>query len=452
MNFKAIVFSAFPSFIFFHSAIYAQQPANQKERMRIADTMENSLKKELLNVWYPRAVDSLDGGFLSTFTYDFKPTGNQDKMIVTQARHVWVNAKASVRYPSVAYYKTGARHGFEFLKNKMWDKTDGGFYALVDRKGDPVQGTDKQAYGNAFAIFALSAYYKSSGDTNALNLAKKGFLWLEKHSHDPVYKGYFQHMKRDGTPIKRTADIPSTAETGYKDQNSSIHLLEALTELYGVWKNDLVRERLNEMLLLIRDKMVSPRGDLVLFFQPDWQPVSYSDSGREIIMAHRNLDHASFGHDVETAYLLLEASRALGIRDESETRRVGKKMVDHALRNGWDSAIGGFYDEGYYFKGDPGITIIKDSKNWWAQAEGLNTQLLMADLYPDDPMHYFDKFKLLWKYTRIYLIDHEHGDWYEEGLDKEPERKTALKGHIWKAAYHNYRALTNCIDRLRTTN
>jgi mannobiose 2-epimerase len=125
-------------------------------------------------------------------------------------------------------------------------------------------------------------------------------------------------------------------------------------------------------------------------------------------------------------------------------------MVDHALKNGWDSQLGGFYDEAYYFKGDPKITVIKDSKNWWAQAEGLNTLLLMADHFPDDPMRYYDKFLLLWKYTQTYLIDHTYGDWYEEGLDKEPQRKTALKGHIWKADYHNYRALTNCIDRLRS--
>jgi mannobiose 2-epimerase len=375
--------------------------------------------------------------------------GKQDKMIVTQARHVWVNAKASLRYPSVGYYKAGAAQGFRFLKNKMWDHQYGGFYTFVDREGHPIHGTNKDAYGNAFAIYSLAAYYRASGDTSALNLAKQGFLWLEKHSHDPVYKGYFQHLKRDGEPIKRTADISSTAETGYKDQNSSIHLLEAFTELYGVWKDPLLKERLNEMLLLIRDKIVSPRGNLILFFQPDWTPVSYLDSGRESIMQHRNLDHVSFGHDVETAYLMLEASRALGIKDEKETLLTGKRMVDHALKNGWDPTVGGFYDEGYYFKGDPGITIIKDSKNWWAQAEGLNTLLLMSDLYPDDPMHYFDKFKKLWKYVQTYLIDHEHGDWYEEGLDKEPARKTALKGHIWKADYHNYRALTNCINRLR---
>ena len=422
------------------------------ERLQIAAEMSNSLQKELLDVWYPKSVDSFYGGFLSSFTYDFKPTGSQDKMIVTQARHTWVNAKASRRYPDIQYYKTDATHGFLFLKNVMWDKTYGGFYTLVDRKGNvkKTSVSEKEAYGNAFGIYALAAYYQSSGDTAALNLAKTAFLWLENHSHDPVYKGYYQHMKRDGTPIKRTSDVPSTSDLGYKDQNSSIHLLEAFTELYNVWPNSLLRKRLNEMLLLIRDIITSKKGNLVLFLKPDWTPVSFKDSLRESILKHRNLDHVSFGHDVETAFLMLEASHALGIKKDPVTLKIGKKMVDHALRNGWDSIVGGFYDEGYYFKGDNKISIIKDSKNWWAQAEGLNTLLLMADHFPDDPMRYFEKFKLLWKYTQTYLIDHTYGDWYEEGLDKEPERRTALKGHIWKATYHSYRALSNCINRLRS--
>jgi mannobiose 2-epimerase len=146
---------------------------------------------------------------------------------------------------------------------------------------------------------------------------------------------------------------------------------------------------------------------------------------------------------------MLEASHALGIKKDTQTLAVGKRMVDHALQNGWDPALGGFYNEGYYFKGQDTITILYDSKNWWAQAEGMNTLLLLADHFPDDPMQYYEKFKTLWQYIQTYLIDHEHGDWYEEGLDKEPHQKTALKGHIWKGTYHHYRALSNCVERLR---
>jgi cellobiose epimerase len=422
-----------------------------KEKTLIADQMENSMQKELLNPWYPQSVDKEWGGFLSSFTYDFKPTGPQDKMIVTQARHTWTNAKAAELYPANSMYKASAVHGFHFLRDIMWDKTYGGFYTLVDRQGKVIE-TDlgsKTAYGNAFGIYALSAYYECSGDTAALNLAQKAFKWMEWHSHDSIYKGYYQHLQRNGMIVKRSPTTPATAETGYKDQNSSIHLLEAFTQLYKVWPDELVKKRLEEMLYLIRDVITTNKGYLTLFFQPDWTPVSLVDSPKEVILKNHNLDYVSFGHNVETAYLMLEASEILGWENDTVTMKISKKMVDHALRNGWDNMIGGFYDEAFYFKDNGAISILKDTKNWWAQAEGLNSLLMMSDYFPDDTLQYFQKFKTLWKYVQTYLIDHEHGDWYAAGLDKEPQMKTALKGQIWKGTYHSFRALANCVARLK---
>ncbi len=412
----------------------------------IEQQMKYAAKEELIDKYYPRDIDTLYGGYLSTFSFDFQPVGNQDKMIVTQARHTWSTAKAAMFYKDTSYISM-SRHGFYFLRDKMWDKEYGGFYNLVTRQGEP-KTMIKQAYGNGFGIYALAAYYECSGDTAALNLAKKEFMWLEKHSHDPKYKGYYQYLQRDGTPILRTSNILSTDDLGYKDQNSSIHLLEAFTELYHVWPDPLVRERLQEMLLLIRDKIVTPKGYLQLYFTPEWKPISYRDSSEAVVKKNHYIDHVSFGHDVETAYLMLEASEALGNKNDVVTMAVGKRMVDHALKNGWDAALGGFYDEGYYFKDKPGITITLESKNWWAQAEALNTFLLLSDEYPNDPMEYYKHFTKEWEYVQTYLIDHEHGDWYDEGLDKEPKRKTALKAQIWKGSYHNFRALMNCINRI----
>ncbi len=420
------------------------------EKQQIAAQMKISMVDKLLKPWYPASIDTTDGGFLSSFSYNFKPVGNQDKMIVTQARHIWSTSKAAEEFPEVKYYKEAASNGFQFLKNVMWDKEYGGFYTYVDKKGNVKNGgfSPKEAYGNSFAIYGLSAYYQMSGDTSALNLAIKEFMWMEKHSHDPVHKGYFQHMQRDGTPIKRTAATPSTAELGYKDQNTSIHLLESFNELYTIWPNPLLKERLNEMLLLIRDTIVTPKGYLNLFFNDDWTPVSYRDSSEAAIMKHKELNHVSFGHDVETAYLMLEASHTLGLKNDTRTLTIGKKMLDHALDNGYDNKVGGFYDEGYYFKDKPGITILEDTKNWWAQAEGLNTLLIMDKYFPNDKHQYFKKFKQLWSYVQTYLIDQVNGDWYQGGIDKQPQYKMALKGQIWKGTYHNFRAMMNCIQTL----
>jgi mannobiose 2-epimerase len=225
-------------------------------------------------------------------------------------------------------------------------------------------------------------------------------------------------------------------------------LLEAFTELYSVWPDALLKTRLQEMLVLIRDTMVHSRGYLQLFFTPEWKPVTNKDSARDIILQRRSLDHVSFGHDVETAYLMMEATEALGNHDDKKTLETGKRMVDHALRNGWDPALGGFYDQGYYFRNGDTISIIKQSKNWWAQAEGLNTLMIFSRLYPSDGMNYAGKFLQLWTYVQLNLIDHVHGDWYEEGIDHDPGRKNSAKSHIWKATYHNFRSLSNCIRML----
>lgn len=430
-------------------SLFNCKPKEPIGREELAHEMELHLRTEVLDKWYPQAMDTMDGGFLSSFTFDFKPTGDQEKMIVTQSRHVWTNAKAALRYPEVDYYKIGAAHGFKFLRDKMWDHEKGGFYWLVDKKGNLQDDSTKTAYGNAFAIFALAAYHGQSSDTAALNLAKKTFLWLENGAHDPIHKGYFQHLDRSGKPLIRPANTPSTSDLGYKDQNSSIHLMEALTELYQVWPDPLVAERLEEMLLLIRDKIVTPKGYLTLFLQPDWTPLSFADSSETVILAHHQLDHVSFGHDVETSFLMLEASHVLGLENDTTTLRIAKKMVDHALEKGWDKEVGGFYDEAYYFKNQPEIQITQDTKNWWAQAEGMNALLQMDELFPKDEQDYYGKFLTLWNYTDTYLIDHENGDWYSGGLDKQPELKVANKGNIWKGIYHHYRSLDGCIQRLR---
>lgn len=429
------------------SAVSFAQPITNRDS--IAKQMKLAAKEGLLDKYYPRNIDTVYGGYLSTFTYDFQPQGDQEKMIVTQARHTWSTAQAAMYYQDTSYIAM-SRHGFYFLRDKMWDNTYGGFYNLVTRAGEP-QTFIKQAYGNAFAIYALSAYYKCSHDTAAFALVKKAFMWLENHSHDAVYKGYYQYLERDGKTILRTAETPDTSYVGYKDQNSSIHILEAFTELYKVWPDALVKERLQEMLVLIRDKIVTPKGYLQLYFTPDWKPVSYRDSTDAAIKKNHYIDHVSFGHDVETAYLMQEATEALGNIDDTKTLAVAKKMVDHALKNGWDKEVGGFYDEGYYYKNKPEITITYDTKNWWAQAEGLNTLLMFSEMYPNDKLPYYNYFTKLWHYVQTYLIDHEYGDWYAQGIDKEPQYKTALKAQIWKGTYHNFRALMNCTNMLQQT-
>lgn len=415
------------------------------DRTAIAREMEDVLRKDIAQ-WYPLALDNEYGGFYSDIDYTWRVTGQQNKMIVTQARHVWSASHLAEERPAMKGLLDVAAHGVRFLQLTMWDRDSGGFYDLVDRKGIPLADHGriiKRAYGNAFAIYGLAAYYKATGDTAALSLARETFTWLENHSHDPDYGGYFQFMARGGTPF--TAGYNGTPP---KDQNSTIHLLEAFAQLYAVWPDTVLRERLASLLTIVRDTITTKKGYMRLFFDRAWHPASWRNATAREREEHYDLDHVSFGHDVEVGYLLLDAAAALGIPDDSTTLRVAKNMVDHTLDFGWDTSHGGVFDRGYYLQDNEPPVIIRNTKEWWAQVEAMNSLLIMADAYPGDPHRYYDVFCTQWEYCKKFVIDSRYGGWYWGGADIVPDNRTSNKSSIWKANYHTSRALLNCINRL----
>ncbi len=410
-------------------------------RLEIADEVSEALDNKL-DIWYPRVIDQEYGGYLTNFGYDWEQEENQDKFIVTQTRHLWTLSKVGTNFPERDYMEY-ANRGFQFLRDHMWDEQYGGFYQTVSREGEPIPNQDgefnKTLYGNVFAIYGLASYYEYSQNPEALELAQMAFNWLDDNARDPVHEGYFQNLDRGGTPV---------GENPLKDYNSGIHTLEAFYELYTVWPDDHLRDRLEEMFFIIRDVVTTDQGYLNLYFEADWTHVSYRDSTEEVIMANLNRDHVTPGHDIETAYLLYEAAHALGWQDDETTIQIAKRMVDHTLDHGWDSEAGGIYDVGYYFQGDDHMSVIRDTKTWWAQAEALNPLLMMADYFPDDPRNYFDKFVMQWEYIKEYLIDHEHGGWFTSGLDKNPDARSARKSQQWKGNYHTVRSMMEVIHRL----
>lgn len=414
------------------------------ERTQIADEMLDELRTDL-NKWYPLTVDTVDGGFLENVDNKWELEDKQWKFAVMQSRHIYTCSQAAMFFKDQKKYVQFAKNGFKFLENKMWDSEYGGFYTFVNRKGEPVMKDGeniKRAYSQAFGIYGAINYFYASNDSAALNLAIKAFNWLEDHSYDNVDGGYYQFISREGVAFTEGYEMPP------KDQNSSIHLLEAFTDLYKVWKNELLRERLTEILSIIRDKMVTDEGYLRLFFTKDFVPIHYTDEKYKNDEWKYGVDHISFGHDVETAFLMIEASEALGTEHDSLTHSVAKKMTDHSFKYGWDEKIGGLYNGGYYLDDKPGVTIVIQFKEWWSQVEGMNTLLIMDDLYPEDSLNYYDRFTMFWDYCKNFLIDHENGGWYRGGIDLEPEVAHSVKGNMWTGNYHTTRSLINCIKRL----
>jgi cellobiose epimerase len=405
--------------------------------LKIAAETETMLRQDVLGVWFPRTVDGEHGGFYSDFGRDWQPAKSEGKFSVFQGRMTWIAAQIVMRRPDLKQqYLPIVRHGVDFLSNVLWDKQYGGFYWGLDDNGQitPFYSDGKELYGISFALYGLAAAYQATHDPKALEVAQKTFRWMEEHAHDATNGGYFEWLTRDGKVVQGNPDavtlqgVPlAQFPIGYKSMNTHIHLLESLTQLYEVWKDETLRQRLQELLALNRDKICVAPGVMNLYFTNDWRPIP---------------DHDSYGHDVETGYLMLEAEDVLAGGHDPRTERMAKQLVDHALANGWDEIYGGFFQDGTTF-GKPESKL----KEWWVQMEGLNSLLLMHEKYGRETDIYFRAFQRQWQFIRDYQTDAQfHGVFEMIGPDGVPTNTS--KGRIWKAAYHDGRALLNVTERL----
>ncbi len=250
-----------PTVIQYRLVIYQDElPDKQIDSLFQAFNYSDSFRaswNDLLRRWYPQAVDTVYGGYLANLDAAWQPLPQQHKMVVTQARHLWTTAQAAMRYPQEPLYGQAADHGYQFLSDQLWDKQHGGFRWRVDRAGAPLstEASDHmmRTYGNAFGIYALAAYHAYRLDDESLTLAQQAFRWLEQHAYDPLHRGYFSAITETGRVIdaQLASQLNLPIHATYKDQNTSIHLLEAFTDLYHEWPDSLLRQRLEEMLVLV---------------------------------------------------------------------------------------------------------------------------------------------------------------------------------------------------------
>ena len=111
--------------------------------------------------------------------------------------------------------------------------------------------------------------------------------------------------------------------------------------------------------------------------------------------------HDSYGHDVEAAYLMLEAEEVLGGGHAPRDRWPWRACWSITR---WPTAgtrtRGGFYRDGATY-GPP----EDKQKEWWVQAEGLNALLLMHDLLRRHHRRLLPAFQKQWQFIIDYQRD-----------------------------------------------
>ena len=174
----------------------------------------------------------------------------------------------------------------------------------------------------------------------------KLFNSIEQKSLDTKHNGHLDAFSNDWK-ILEDMHLSPTDKNQPKTMNTHLHVLIGYPNLYRVHKEEKVKESLKNLINLFFDKIIdTERGGLNLFFDFDW--------------THKS-DNDSFGHDMETSWLLWDALNALG--DEEIIKKAKPiifKMVEHCLTYDKD---GGLMSSGKEEK------VADTDKFWWVQTE-----------------------------------------------------------------------------------
>jgi mannobiose 2-epimerase len=392
--------------------------------LKLRSQMANDLENNILPFWINLA-DRSNGGFYGNVTNDLKIDRMAPKGCILNSRILWTYSRAFIEYGKQEYRDT-ADHAYQFLKRAFWDDVNSGLYWMVDFIGNPVN-KKKHIYNIAFGIYGLSEYYRAFNDPDSLNMAIVLFKLIEKYSYDSRYGGYIDAFAEDWKPISDMRLSPMDFNAP-KTMNTHLHVLEAYTNLYRVWKNDELKKKLTDLILLFIEKIIDPGSfHLKLFFGEKWESLS------EVV---------SYGHDIECSWLLHEAAGVLGDDDLKErTADIAVKMADKVVEEGYDKVFGGIYDHA--------DSSGKDfRKEWWPQAEMIVGLMNVIEITGSDA--YLAPLVKTWEFIYMNVIDHRYGEWFHSVERNGRTIDNLPKVEPWKCPYHNSRACMEFISRCNT--
>ncbi len=381
----------------------------------MASFTPEAFKKEfiaILDYWEKYGPDPQKGGFYGAVSYENQPKPDASRSVVLNGRILWTFSLAH-RLLKEAKYLTLADRAYQQIVKYFFDEEHGGVYWSVKADGSPDE-TKKQIYGNAFAMYGLSEYYRITHHKPALEKAQELFNLIEKHAFDPVNGGYREAFARDWS---NTDDYILSKSPWIKSMNTHLHLVEAYTNLYSVWPDAKLKKQTSDMLEAILTHIVNAKtNSMQLFFDEKWKAKD---------------DIISYGHDIEASWLLYETAEVL--HDERLIKKTREKSILMA-----NAAIKGLGKDGALnYEYDPATKHLQTDRSWWVAAEQMVGFYNAYELTKEE--QFKAKAQRSWDYIVNEFIDKEKGEWF--GTVKEDG--TPVKGdkiNFWKCPYHNSRA------------
>jgi len=385
--------------------------------------LKNEVYKELTDHILPFWINLIDeehGGLYGKVDYDLRIDRQADKGGIVTARFLWTFA-AAYRVTQSKLYLDYADHLYQFLSEKVYDREYKGLYWLVDYKGDP-KDTRKHIYTQAFGIYALSEYYRATKNEQALELAKELYYLIEDKGFNLEANAYKEEFDREWNEIPNEM-LSENGIIADITMNTHIHVMEAYTTFYKAFPNAELKDRIKNLLEILYVKMYNKDSKFLgVFFDNKWNSL---------------LEIKSFGHDIESSWLVDEAMKAINFEKPEYLQ-----MVNDIAYNIASYAI---QEDGSLINEEVPDRVDR-TRVWWVQAEAIVGFYNAFERTGDEK--FLKLVKDLWSYTKEYIIDHrENGEWlWSAEDDGSPTRRNI--GDPWKGSYHNGRFCLEIIERV----
>lgn len=394
--------------------------------------MREEIKKHLVSDIIPfwkSLRDDENGGYYGWMDYEHRIDKRAVKGCILNSRITWFFANAYTLLKDESLLAE-AKHGFEFLKNYCWDKENGGVFWSVKYDGTPEEAL-KHTYNQAFSIYALSSYYEASGDREALEMAYTLYELIEAKMRDELgYKEAFDESFHEIDNEKLSENGVMAART----MNTLLHVFEAYTELYRVDGKAEVMEKLMWMMDLIAEKIYNPRlHRQEVFFDAEWNSI---------------IDLHSYGHDIETAWLVDRSVEVIGEKKYEE------KMTPITLDLAGQVKKLAFNGEALSNECEKGVDDT--NRVWWVQAEAVVGFLNAAEKCgkeSEEGKEYIKAANAVWEFIKAHVIDKRDGytagrEWYWLVDEKGSPYSDKPIVEPWKCPYHNGRMCFEVIKRM----
>jgi mannobiose 2-epimerase len=391
--------------------------------MSMEQELRSELEDRILPYWSTKTLDETHGGFIGRIDGENRVIPSAQKSAILNTRILWTYS-AAYRVLNRPELKDMADRAQRYVIDHFWDAKHGGVYWMLDHRGE-VFSSKKHAYAQAFGMYGFSEHYRATGNPESLTKAIEIFHLLETHSFSEATQGYYEAFDMKWKPLE---DVRLGSSDAYEKRstNTHLHLLEAYTNLYRVWPDEKLRTQLTFLLELFLGPIYDAKNHhFIAFFGEDWSPRS---------------EVYSYGHDIETTWLMHDAAEALADPELLfRTRQVVRDVSAFVLREGLDTEFGGLYN----FGKDGGV--FDTDKHWWVQAEAIIGFMNMYQISGES--EYLSVANDIWDYTREHILDHEHGEWFFRVTRNGQPYAHEDKIGPWKCPYHTVRACLEVIER-----